>query len=192
MLETINLSNNVIKIISDSNCYIIGGKIIIDTSSKQYNYELKETINEIINPEEVEKVIFTHLHYDHIGNFKLFPNAKFYAYLDSSDFSKNKLNYILDPITSEQFNPEIKDIINNKELNKMFDIIKTPGHCKTCIIIYYKKDNILFTGDTYFHKYSHGRVDLPTSEPDKIKTSLKKTNEYIEKYHPTIAPGHDY
>ena len=31
-----------------------------------------------VNAEEVADVIITHLHYDHIGNFDLFPNARFH------------------------------------------------------------------------------------------------------------------
>jgi len=30
-----------------------------------------------VRPEDVERVIFSHLHFDHIGNLELFPNARF-------------------------------------------------------------------------------------------------------------------
>lgn len=192
MLETIKLSKNVVKIISDSNCYIVENKILIDTSSKQYSNELKKTIESIIPLSKIKKVIFTHLHYDHVGNFDLFPNAEFFANIDDEDFAANKLSYILDPYTAEKLNIKINNITENKELNAIFKIMKTPGHCKSCIVLHYEKDNIFFTGDTYFHEHSHGRVDLPTSEPEKIKHSLKKVQELIEKHNPKIAPGHDY
>ena len=38
-----------------------------------------------INPEDIKKVIITHLHFDHAGSLKDFPNAKFY--LQSSEIA---------------------------------------------------------------------------------------------------------
>ena len=32
-----------------------------------------------IDPQRVEDVVITHLHYDHVGNFELFPNARFHV-----------------------------------------------------------------------------------------------------------------
>jgi glyoxylase-like metal-dependent hydrolase (beta-lactamase superfamily II) len=192
MLKKINLSSNVIKIISDSNVYIVEKEIVIDTSSHEFNQDLKETLQQIVPLNKIKKVIFTHLHYDHIGNANLFPNAEFFANTNEDDFKNNKLKYILNPVTTNNFKIDIKDIFNNKDLNQIFNIIKTPGHCKSCIILYYNKDNILFTGDTYFHESCYGRTDLPTSEPEKIKESLKKVQDYIDKKNPIIAPGHDY
>jgi len=187
-LETIKLSPNVIKIISDSNCYIVEGSIIIDTSSNSLKKEVLEAIKKHTNLSNIKKVIFTHLHYDHIGNADLFPNAKFYA---SSDARKDN-SFILDPLTLSKFNIELNDVEQDKELKDEFDITKTPGHCKSCIILYYKKDNVLFTGDTYFHESSMGRTDLPTSEPEKMEKSQEIVHELIEKYKPIIAPGHNY
>lgn len=188
MIETIKLSSNVIKIVSDSNCYIVEDSIVIDTSSNALKKEVMEAIKKFINPNNVKKVIFTHLHYDHIGNADLFPHAEFYA----SNNAKKDNNFILDPITTSNFNVELQDIEQNLELKKKFNIIKTPGHCKSCIILYYEKDNVLFTGDTYFHEESTGRVDLPTSEPEKMEKSQEIVHELIEKHKPIIAPGHDY
>ena len=38
-----------------------------------------ETMSELgIKPEDVEDVILTHLHYDHVGNFHKFPKARFH------------------------------------------------------------------------------------------------------------------
>ena len=33
-------------------------------------------------PEDVEVILVTHMHFDHIGNFEAFPNAKLYIQLD--------------------------------------------------------------------------------------------------------------
>jgi len=42
-----------------------------------------------IQPEEITKVIFTHLHWDHSQNGHLLPKAKFYVQKKELDFAKN-------------------------------------------------------------------------------------------------------
>jgi len=195
MLATKQLSNNVIKIISDSNCYIIEGKYIIDTSREGLKSELIEAIEKYVSLNNIEKVLFTHLHYDHIGCFDIFPNAEFYANQTAINAMQNKQdknNIILNPKTCENFNVNLKNIEKDKDILCLFKIWNTPGHNSSCIILYYKKDNILFTGDMYFAPGRYGRIDLPTSEPEKMPNSIKVTLEIIKKYKPIICSGHDY
>lgn len=195
MLPTKQLSNNVIKIISDSNCYIIENKYIVDTSSKHLKKELLETIKQYIDPKDIQTVIFTHLHYDHISCFDLFKNAKFYANkiaVDCMNNKQDKINMILNSDISKEFSIELNNIEDNEEILKLFKIFNTPGHTSSEIILYYEKDNILFTGDMYFKEGCYGRTDLPNSEPEKMLNSIKLTLEVIEKYEPIIASGHDY
>lgn len=192
MLKTIKLSKNVIKICSDCNVYLIENKILIDTAENNQKKELLETIKGITSPESIKKVIFTHLHYDHVGNWDLFPNAKFYSAEVFDEFKKDKALFIIDLKTADKFKAELNDVEKDEQLKEIFTITKTPGHDKSCIILYYNKDNVLFTGDTYFYDGCYGRVDLPKSEPEKMEESIKKVNGLIKKYKPIIAPGHGY
>lgn len=195
MVTTKQISKNVVKIISDSNCYIVEGKYLIDTSRKELKNEIKQEISKYANIDNIKKIIFTHLHYDHIGCFDLFQNADFYANksaLESMKNNNNKINMVLNQDIANKFNINLQDIEKCKELKDLFKIKNTPGHSSSCIILYYKKDNVLFTGDTYFKENCYGRTDLPTSEPDKMADSIKLTLEIINKYNPIIAPGHDY
>jgi glyoxylase-like metal-dependent hydrolase (beta-lactamase superfamily II) len=185
-----NITENVVKIRADSNCYIIEGNILIDTSKASLKKDIEIAIKNIRKLESIRKVILTHLHYDHIGNHDLFPDAEFFA--SKQAITKDKLPMILNPRTAKAFNIYLKDISKDKELNEKFEIIATPGHCISSIVLYYPKDNVLFTGDTYFKANLYGRVDLASSIPKKMENSIKKVNELIKKYDPIIAPGHDY
>ena len=179
------ISDNVWKINVDSNVYVLlKEKIVIDTGNRDFRNMLINSLKKIINPEKIENVFFTHLHYDHIGNFDLFANSKFYA-------SEEEINSLKDNKLGTILNEEIADIFNIK-LNKLesfnnFKIIKTPGHTKGSVCILYK--DILFSGDTLFHNKKVGRVDLPTSMPDKFQESLNTLTKYNFKI---LAPGHDY
>jgi glyoxylase-like metal-dependent hydrolase (beta-lactamase superfamily II) len=193
MLKTKQISKNVVKIESDANCYIVEKSIIIDTSRRELKGDLLKEIKKKIDPEKIRKVIFTHLHYDHTGCFDLFPNAQFFASPSAVQAdARLRLKCILNKNIFDIFNIKLNDITKDKSLSTKFQITLTPGHCVSCLVLYYEKDNILFTGDTYFDQNSIGRVDLPSSEPEKMNLSLKKVHDLISIYDPIIAPGHDY
>jgi len=80
------------------------------------------------------------------------------------------------------------------ELNELKDmcglkVIKTPGHTRGSVCLFYEKEGVLFTGDTVFHRGGFGRVDLPTSIPDLMRDSVAKIGKIKYK---KLCPGHDY
>ena len=114
--------------------------ILIDTGSKNAQPELLTDLKKLnINPEDIEIIILTHKHYDHIGNLDLFPRAEVFT-------EKN--------ITELKI-PELK-------------IIKTPGHTREDICILYRdilfSGDVIFDKN---HVYV-GRTDLPESSPEKM------------------------
>jgi len=179
------IADNVWKIKADSNIYVLlDEKTIIDTGNRNQINILKTFMSNVIKFDDVEKVIFTHLHYDHIGNFDLFTKAKFYASEESIDsLKKDKAGTVLNKDIAEKFNVTL----NKLEDFNNFKIIKTPGHTKGSVCILYK--DILFTGDTVFDNKRIGRTDLPTSVPERLKESLNKISKLNFK---VLAPGHDY
>jgi len=119
--------------------------ILIDTSSKQNQRELVLDLNKLkIKPKNIQAVLLTHSHWDHIDNLDLFKNAEIYS---SKNISKLERNF-----------PEIK-------------VIETPGHTKDSISFLYK--DVLFSGDTVFYQ-GYGRTDFPESSPREMNKSLEK------------------
>lgn len=87
-----------------------GKKIIIDTSTKKNREELISDLKNLpLNPEEVDIVILTHRHWDHVENTGLFSNAEIYT------------NETIDEIGIDEFK-----------------IIMTPGHTWDSFCILYK------------------------------------------------------
>ena len=135
----------------------------------------------------MHKVIFTHLHYDHIGNFDLFKNAKYFASAEEiAEFERNSEKTVLDKSMAEKFKLKLNPL--PPEIAGL-EVIKTPGHTKGSVCLWYKEGKVLFTGDTLFAKKSFGRTDLPTSVSDKLHGSILKLVDYN---HKILAPGHDY
>ena len=181
------IAPNVWKLNIDSNVYFLDldEKIVIDTGPPQYKEKVRRELSKVVDLDKVEKVIFTHLHYDHCGNFDLFPNAKFFVSPEELEFFKSsKVHSILSLDIAAKFDVELHALT---ELLG-FDIIKTPGHTKGSICLLYKKEKVLFSGDTLFFNGS-GRIDFPGAEPAKMETSLELLKKIDYKI---LAPGHDY
>ncbi len=140
----------------------INGKIIlIDTSSKDARQELLTDLKTLkIAPEEVNVVILTHNHYDHIENLEIFSNAKIYRAEQLNESS------VIEEI------PEMK-------------VIETPGHCPENKCYLYR--DILFSGDTIFHNGGIGRMDLPGGSEQEMEKSLEKLSKINYKI---LCPGH--
>lgn len=142
-----------------TNCYIlsIGNKCLVIDPGDEYN-----KIKEVIGHKEILGVIVTHYHFDHIGALNNFDKS---LILDKSNLKEKEYSI-------GDFN---------------FDIIYTPGHKEDCITIYFKNDNIMFTGDFIF-KGAIGRTDLDGGNYKDMLTSLKKIKK--EPKNTIIYPGH--
>ena len=66
-------------------------------------------------------------------------------------------------------------------------VIATPGHTPGGVCFYFKKENILISGDTLF-KGSIGNLSFPTAEPAKMWHSLKQLARLPPDTH--VYPGH--
>jgi hydroxyacylglutathione hydrolase len=187
-MKITQLTDKIWKFSGDSNIYFLNfnTKILIDAGNAIDKLSYKKEISKVINLDKIKMIIFTHLHYDHIGNVDLFKNAKFYASKEAiEDYNKNPFGTILNSEILEEFSQIKLCPVTDFEGLK---IISTPGHSRGSISIWYEKEKILFTGDTVFDN-CYGRIDLPTSVPEKMDKSIEKLNNYK---HEILAPGHDY
>ena len=142
-----------------TNCYIIekdNKVLVIDPADEYLN------IKEGIGNNEVEGVIITHHHPDHVGALDFFDADKIYDYYNLKEGINN-----IGPFT--------------------FEIIYTPGHKTDCITIYFEKEKVMFTGDFLFYG-SIGRTDFPGGNNEQMSDSLKRIIEYPDDI--TIYPGH--
>lgn len=127
---------------------------------------------------KITKVLLTHGHFDHaqkLGKIVKKAGATVYVHeLENINYNDMKIENVSD-------NDEIK-------LGKLkIKVIHTPGHTpgSVCFLV----SNKLITGDTLFVE-AVGRVDLPGSDPQAMKESLKKLSELDENIE--VYPGHDY
>jgi len=140
--------------------------ILIDTGAADNRQELIDSLKQLkLTLGDINTLILTHNHYDHVENLEIFTNAKVYG--SKKDFQEQK-------------------IIDINDLNiKEFKIIETPGHTKGSFCILYQE--ILFSGDTIFHNGYIGRTDFPESNEQEMQKSLDKLKKIKFKI---LCPGH--
>ena len=144
------------------------------------------------NSLELEYILLTHGHGDHIGavnTIKSRTNAKVVAHNDEQELlndNRKNLSYSMH-CGPQELNADI--YVHDKEKlelgNLKLSFIHTPGHTKGCMCIRVNDD--MFTGDTLFAG-SIGRTDLYGGDYKQIEKSLRKLAKYEDKVK--IHPGH--
>src|SRR5699024_2996293 len=144
------------------------------------------------NSLDLEYIILTHGHGDHIGavnDIKLKTNATIIAHSDEKELlNDNRKNLS----SSMHCGPQELDAdiyVNDKDKlelgNLKLSFIHTPGHTKGSMCIRVNDD--MFTGDTLFAG-SIERTDVDSVHYKQIEKSLKKLSKFEDKVK--IHPGH--
>ena len=177
----------------ESNIYLIKKKVLIDSGLGFHKKILEKALTSLdITPDSIERIIFTHAHYDHIGGASFFKKAKIAIHTDDADILETGDNTKSCAFAfGKELTPKKVDLkLFNSDIiridNISLKIIHTPGHTEGSICLYNKDKKILFTGDTIFSD-TIGRTDLPGSDEDEMKQSL----DLLKTIHmTTILPGH--
>lgn len=171
----------------DSNCYLINGNTLVDTGAGfNKDYLFSKLQENGVNPDDIELVINTHCHFDHIGGNHFFPNAKIAVHENDALSMKNKdtLGTSMSAFEGEDDNSRVNIKLKDGDEIAGFKVIHTPGHTSGGICLWDGEN--LITGDTIFAGGGVGRMDIGGSYAD-MKTSVEKLLKLDVK---NIYPGH--
>ncbi len=177
----------------ESNIYLIKKKVLIDTGLGYHKKMLADAFDSLdMKFTDIERIIFTHAHYDHIGGKDMFTNAKTAIHKDDAKILENgDSTKSCASAFGKTLKPKKTDLtLNDNDIiridNIKLDVIHTPGHTEGSICLHDESSKILFTGDTVFSN-TIGRTDLPGSNTEEMMKSLEKLKSLeISK----ILPGH--
>ena len=183
---------------ASSNVYvIIDDKIAVIDSGNGKNFGKIESKFDSagVDINDVDILINTHHHFDHIGGNENFVNKSSCDLMASETSTKFIEEGNNDITLANRFGTDLNSLKVSRVLEdedkidfggSHLKVITTPGHTSGDICLFEPKNQLLFSGDTVF-KRGIGRLDLPTAEPDSMPKSIKKlTNLDVKK----IYPGH--
>lgn len=153
------------------NVWLLDGeeKVLIDAGTGDCWKNIREL-------ENIDKVIITHSHRDHVENLsKVLKNFEPEIYA----FEPENLSVKASKLEDEEFIQ-----LSNME----FQVIHTPGHRDDSICLYNRSEGILFTGDLIFPEGGFGRTDLEQGDREKLINSITRIEKLeVESFY----PGHD-
>ncbi len=165
-----------------------------------------------VKPEEIDLVILTHLHWDHVGDVAKFPNAEFIV-------SKEELRFALDPLPCLYvayealqlgMQPEFLKVIERiktvemkqKEILDGISVVPLPGHSPGSIgvVVETEKGPYVITGDAvpkYGNLEGAPEERLPYlmsgiyTDMMAMWKSFELIDEIVNHDYSRVIPGHD-
>ena len=173
---------------SENNCnsYLIDGakKILVDPGHRHLFQHVKRGLAQIeTTPEQIDVVLVTHGHPDHLEMVGSFGPATRWA------MSRIDYEFVMKYIGSHMDFPAPAFFLQEGDLtlgDKTFRVILTPGHSPGSVCLYWPEKKVLFTGDVVFSQ-SIGRTDLPGGSGKQLKESISRLAELDVE---VLCPGH--
>lgn len=168
--KVINLTEGIYSF--TSNVYLISGEspTIIDAGNDE---KILDRLKE--ETENLDKVLITHNHPDHVGLVQDMRNE-----FDATIYSWEKGEGWVD-----------KELNNGQEIEAGDSILKaihTPGHSPRHVV--FCGEGALFSGDLIFPGGSFGRTDLPGGNQKQLSESIEKIVEDYGREINELYPGH--
>jgi glyoxylase-like metal-dependent hydrolase (beta-lactamase superfamily II) len=159
--EPVALRENVHLLRGKCNCYLVRGSrktILVDAGLPWEKKGLEEQLASLgLAPEDVDMVVLTHEHLDHIGGVPLFPRRTVVA---AHSLAANKIGmqdeFVLMSkayrLNAEEYHVDVH-LHHGTKLDLggcSLHVLHSPGHSSGSFCLYEPDQELLFTGDTIF------------------------------------------
>jgi len=183
---------------NDSNIYLIIDEVItlIDAGTGKHFNRVVNNLRKLgLAPGDIQLIINTHCHYDHVGGDHAFISASGCGVavheFDAEPLRRGDGIITCATVLGEELKPlEPTRLLHESDRIKLgksaLEVIHTPGHTQGSICLYERTQRALFSGDTVFCG-GIGRTDWPTGDSKAMAKSLRRLAELdIEE----LFPGH--
>lgn len=187
----------------ETHCYLLNGRersLLIDTGLGISN--IYEEVARLTD--KPVTAIATHIHWDHIGGHKYFPD--FYAHGEEVEWLKGGFPLSMETIKAmvvdrcdlpegfeidayEVFQGEPTKVVTDHEVidlgGRQIEVLHTPGHSPGHLCFWEKEKGYLFTGDLVYKDIL--LAYYPSTDPEAYLASLEKIAELPVK---RVFPAH--
>ena len=172
-----------------------GLRILFDTGSYGDRSQLLERFQALsLDPQALDAVFISHLHYDHCQNIDLFQNAPIFV-------SERELRYVLDAEYRERHDPYVptttildqkdrfRTVLDGSEIFPDVRVVALPGHTPGQCGLFLAREKILVAGDGVKNAWEFANRVAP---PTFFSRSAALDNyEWARVNAIEILPGHD-
>lgn len=124
-----------------------------------------EAVLERIRDRDVETVVVTHSHHDHVDNLP--------AVVEAHDPEVHAFEPGNLPVDAEPLADGDELVLGGVA----FEVLHTPGHKDDSICLHAPAERVLFSGDLVFPGGAFGRTDLEEGDRDRLIKSLERVAE---------------
>lgn len=162
---------------NNCNAYLIDGpaRVLIDPGHLHLFAHVESGLRGAgLTSDDIDLVIATHVHPDHLEAVRLFKNARalFAMHLKDWRLAKEMGAQLGATVNMDAYAPDF--FLEQGELDMKglrLEVLHTPGHSPGSISLYWQEQKALFTGDVLF-KDGLGRTDLPGGDGEALKRSI--------------------
>ena len=159
-----------------SNVFLVTGDrtVLVDAGA---NFDVVSTLREEAGVDDLDALVLTHTHLDHVGNADAVREA---LGVESWGFDAS--------------NPVVDRAIADEETVRLGDhdyvALHTPGHKDDHLCFYSPEADTLFAGDLVFQNGSFGRTDLEEGDREVLISSIDRVLEAVDEDLREMHTGH--
>jgi glyoxylase-like metal-dependent hydrolase (beta-lactamase superfamily II) len=149
-----------------------------------------------IDPAEIEMVVLSHLHFDHVLNASLFKNASILVCRSELDYARMVSDgKIKDPSIPDFWSFLLQDkdiqlVEDSLEIEPGIEFVNLPGHTPGCLAMFYQQQTtVAVCGDVIKNGWEAITAKAGSAGVDDHK--IVENVEYIINRAEVIIPGHD-
>ena len=150
-----------------------------------------------VSPEEIDIVVLTHLHFDHVGNNELFPNAKFVVQKDELPQAESPPHFCMFYYPEYAYKIDaVRDrleiIDGDIELEPGVRLVKIGGHTPGCMVVMVDTaiGTVCLTSDVMYN-YKNLELNWPMGSFWNLP-ELMDGYARIRREADVIVPEHDW
>ena len=150
-----------------------------------------------VDPRDIDIVVITHCHFDHVGNNELFPNATFIVQKDELPQAVTPPSFCMYyypeySYKMEAIRSQLKIIDGDYQIDNAVKLVKIGGHTPGCMVVMVETDlgTVCLTSDIMYN-YKNLELNWPTGSFWDLP-ALMAGYDRIRREADIIVPEHDW